>query len=69
MNRSSIEQFMWKPWVPFVVLLYFAWRCLANGVTTYRFIALVWMAVWFGLAIYNARSGGRVLRWIRSQSR
>lgn len=60
---------MWKPWVPLILLVYFIYRCLSSGVTTYRFIAVVWMALWFGLAIYNARSGGRVLRWIHSNTR
>lgn len=63
---KRIESVLWQPWVPSLLLGYFLYRCAISGVTIYRVLAIAWIAIWLAVAIYNKRSGGRLLRFVRS---
>jgi hypothetical protein len=63
---NVIERVMWQPWLPLALLGYFLYRCITSGVSAYRLIAVVWMAIWLAMTLYNWRTGGRLLRFIRS---
>ena len=63
---KRIERLLWQPWVPSLLLGFFIYRCATSGLTVYRAIAIVWLAIWLAIAVYDKRSGGRLLRFVRS---
>ena len=63
---KQIERLLWQPWVPSLLLGYILYRCATSGLTVYRAIAIVWLAIWLAIAICDRRSGGRLLRFVRS---
>jgi hypothetical protein len=54
----------WWPPVPLALFAYFVLRCVTAGSSLLRIAGLVITALWAMMALYDWKSGGKLLRWL-----
>jgi len=64
MPPSKFVRLQWWPPVPLALLAYMLVRCVVGGPTLFRIAGVMILGAWAALAIYDRRSGGRLLRWM-----
>jgi hypothetical protein len=63
---SKARDTYWNPLVPLCLFVYFIARSYSAGLSAFRGFALITMALWLGLAIYNRISKGKFTAWLYS---
>ena len=68
---SKLDRFNWNPIVPGLILAWWLSRLAARGwnfteMGWFRVVGLCIMILWFGLAVYNYLSGGKLLEFLYS---
>jgi|GEM_PF-4421494 len=63
-QRTWIQRLNWSPLVVALPLGFFVYRSATAGFTPMRTIGLCVGALWFGMAVFDWRTRGRLTDWI-----
>ncbi len=64
MPPGRLVRLQWWPPVSLALFAYFLFRCITGGSSLLRVAGLVVTALWSAMALYDWKSGGKVLRWL-----
>ncbi len=64
MPPSRLVRFQWWPPVSIACFVFFVFRWATEGASLLRIVGLVITAMWAGMALYDWKSGGKLLRWL-----
>ncbi|MBL0217218.1 MAG: hypothetical protein IPQ07_25495 [Myxococcales bacterium] len=64
MAPSRLVRIQWWPPLAIACFVYFVFRCMTSGVSPFRLAGLALTALWASIALYDWKSGGKVMRWM-----
>ncbi len=64
MPPSRFVRLQWWPPIPLACFAFFVLRCVTAGASVLRIVGLLITAVWAGMALYDWKSGGKLLLWL-----